>query len=397
MRALLSPASLKGVLGADAAAAALARGLREAGARRSSCRSPTAARGRRSSCTARSAASGARRASPIRSGGRSRRAGCCSRTGARSWRRRPRSGSRCSRRRSATRCARRAAGSASSSSPRSTAALRRSSSRSAGSATVDGGRRAARGRAAGSRYRTCGAVRRADAPGRRRAALRAAEGRVARRTSSFLEERLGGDGRARPFAALPGSGAAGGLGAALASLGAELVEGAATVLDLVGFDERAAGCDLVVTGEGTVDATTREGKAPGEVARRASAAGIRCVVFGGVVRAEFRAPRRSRSQATLRALKPTSWSSGSGWVGRKAGSSPAVPTEPTTTAVGGLCPPGGGRACSSPTRGASRAIAALGGRRAGPPSPRAASRRPAGAPRRTGGRRRPGARRSEGR
>jgi glycerate kinase len=58
------------------------------------------------------------------------------------------------------------------------------------------------------------------------------------------------------------------------------------VLDLVGFDERAAGCDVVVTGEGTVDETTREGKAPGEVARRAGAAGIRCVVFGGLVRAQ---------------------------------------------------------------------------------------------------------------
>ncbi len=104
---------------------------------------------------------------------------------------------------------------------------------------------------------------------------------------AFLEERLAAMEELRPFAELPGSGAAGGLGAALASLGAELVEGAATVLDLVGFDERAAACDLVVTGEGAVDETTREGKAPGEVARRASTAGIRCVVFGGVVRAEI--------------------------------------------------------------------------------------------------------------
>lgn len=80
----------------------------------------------------------------------------------------------------------------------------------------------------------------------------------------------------------PGSGAAGGLGAALASLGAELVPGAALVLDAVGFD--ASGYDLVVTGEGRVDATTALGKAPGEVARRS--AGTRCVVFGGVVEAE---------------------------------------------------------------------------------------------------------------
>jgi glycerate 2-kinase len=104
---------------------------------------------------------------------------------------------------------------------------------------------------------------------------------------AFLDERLAAMVELRPYAELPGSGAAGGLGAALAALGAELVEGAATVLDLVGFDERSAGCDLVVTGEGTVDETTREGKAPGEVARRAGAAGIRCVVFGGVVEAEL--------------------------------------------------------------------------------------------------------------
>ena len=53
----------------------------------------------------------------------------------------------------------------------------------------------------------------------------------------------------------PHTGAAGGLGAALASLGAELVSGASYVLDAVGFD--ASTFDLVVTGEeGRVDATT---------------------------------------------------------------------------------------------------------------------------------------------
>jgi glycerate kinase len=83
------------------------------------------------------------------------------------------------------------------------------------------------------------------------------------------------------FAGLPGAGAAGGLGAALAALGAELVPGAALVLDNAGFD--ATGFDLVVTGEGRVDRTTTTGKAPGEVARRCSEAGVRCVVFGGVV------------------------------------------------------------------------------------------------------------------
>ena len=77
-------------------------------------------------------------------------------------------------------------------------------------------------------------------------------------------------------------GAAGGLGAALASLGAELVAGAPLVLDLIGFD--ASGFDLVVTGEGTVDATTALGKAPGEVVRRSGS--TRCVIVGGIVAAD---------------------------------------------------------------------------------------------------------------
>jgi glycerate 2-kinase len=96
-----------------------------------------------------------------------------------------------------------------------------------------------------------------------------------------LEARLAAMTRLASFVDLPGAGAAGGLGAALASLGAELVAGAPLVLDLVGFDP--GGYDLVVTGEGTVDAATARGKAPGEVAIRCLAEGVRCVVFGGRV------------------------------------------------------------------------------------------------------------------
>jgi glycerate kinase len=100
---------------------------------------------------------------------------------------------------------------------------------------------------------------------------------------ALLEDRLAGIPELRPFAELPGSGAAGGLGAAFAALGATIVPGAPAVLDLIGFDAHLAHADIVVTGEGTVDRTTAEGKAPGEVARRALAAGVRCVVFGGLV------------------------------------------------------------------------------------------------------------------
>jgi glycerate kinase len=89
---------------------------------------------------------------------------------------------------------------------------------------------------------------------------------------------------------VPGSGAAGGLGAAFAALGAELVPGAAYILDAIGFDP--AGYDLVVTGEGRVDVTTGAGKAVAEVQRRCAAAGVRCETFsaaddfpGGIARA----------------------------------------------------------------------------------------------------------------
>ena len=96
-----------------------------------------------------------------------------------------------------------------------------------------------------------------------------------------LEARLAAMPELVPYASLPGAGAAGGLGAALAYLGAQLVPGSRHVLDVIGFDP--VGYDLVVTGEGTVDATTGRGKAPGEVSRRCVLAGVGCVVFGGVV------------------------------------------------------------------------------------------------------------------
>jgi glycerate kinase len=98
-----------------------------------------------------------------------------------------------------------------------------------------------------------------------------------------LEARLAAMEELAPFAGLPGAGAAGGLGAALAALGGELVPGAPLVLSLIGFDRRLNGARLVITGEGTMDATTAEGKAPGAVARAADRAGVECVAFAGRV------------------------------------------------------------------------------------------------------------------
>lgn len=81
---------------------------------------------------------------------------------------------------------------------------------------------------------------------------------------------------------VPGAGAAGGLGAALLALGAELRSGVETVLDLVGFDERVRDVDLVITGEGNMDEQSAAGKAPVGVARRAKRYGrpVAAVVGG---------------------------------------------------------------------------------------------------------------------
>jgi glycerate kinase len=81
---------------------------------------------------------------------------------------------------------------------------------------------------------------------------------------------------------IPGSGAAGGTGAGLiAFLNAELVSGAALVVDSSGLERALPGTAVVITGEGRVDAQTAYGKAPGEVARRAQAAGIPTVLLAG--------------------------------------------------------------------------------------------------------------------
>jgi glycerate 2-kinase len=71
------------------------------------------------------------------------------------------------------------------------------------------------------------------------------------------------------------TGAAGGLSGGLwAAFGAHLVPGAAFVLGVVGFDRRLETADTVITGEGRLDAQSREGKLTGEIARRCRAARV---------------------------------------------------------------------------------------------------------------------------
>ncbi|HEY0830212.1 MAG TPA: glycerate kinase [Candidatus Dormibacteraeota bacterium] len=103
--------------------------------------------------------------------------------------------------------------------------------------------------------------------------LDAALGRLA----EVIERDLG-----KRVADVPGAGAAGGTGAGLvAFLDASLVPGAPLVVEAAGLDAHLAGADLVITGEGRVDEQTAYGKAPGEVAKRAHAAGIPVLLLAG--------------------------------------------------------------------------------------------------------------------
>ncbi len=80
---------------------------------------------------------------------------------------------------------------------------------------------------------------------------------------------------------LPGAGAAGGLGGALAVLGGTLASGYELVRDLVGLDRALQGADRVVTGEGALDGTSFRGKVVGGVVADARRSGVPTLVVAG--------------------------------------------------------------------------------------------------------------------
>lgn len=85
---------------------------------------------------------------------------------------------------------------------------------------------------------------------------------------------------------LPGAGAAGGLAGGLAAIGARLLPGFDLVAGRLGLDEHLEKADLVVTGEGRLDATSFTGKVVGRVLERAATAGAEALVIAGEVAAE---------------------------------------------------------------------------------------------------------------
>jgi glycerate kinase len=91
--------------------------------------------------------------------------------------------------------------------------------------------------------------------------------------------------------ATPGAGAAGGTAFGLLSIAdrfasIRLVPGVEVVMEETGLREKLDGTDLVITGEGRIDAQTAFGKTALGVARQAHASGVRCIAVGGGVEPE---------------------------------------------------------------------------------------------------------------
>jgi glycerate 2-kinase len=125
----------------------------------------------------------------------------------------------------------------------------------------------------------------ADGPARMFAVQKGANPAAIERLERALEHLVAvvGPSGDSGLAELPGAGAAGGCGFGLALIGARLVPGAKLVCDMVGLDAALAGATIAITGEGRLDAQTRTGKAPAEVAARARALGVSCVAICGTV------------------------------------------------------------------------------------------------------------------
>jgi glycerate kinase len=102
---------------------------------------------------------------------------------------------------------------------------------------------------------------------------------------------------------LPGAGAAGGLPFGLMTAArAKLLPGFDLVAAWLDLDARLAAADIVITGEGRFDDSSRSGKGPGAVVTRALALGKRVHVFAGIITASPSSPSVGNEQ--LHAITP---------------------------------------------------------------------------------------------
>ncbi len=101
---------------------------------------------------------------------------------------------------------------------------------------------------------------------------------------------------------VPGAGAGGGMGFAVALTGGALESGAEVVLHAVGLHDALQDADLVLTGEGRLDGQTATGKAPMAVAQAAHHAGVPCIGIAGVLDGDLQALMDDDWFADLRSL-----------------------------------------------------------------------------------------------
>lgn len=130
------------------------------------------------------------------------------------------------------------------------------------------------------------------------------------RLAARYRQRFGVD-----VAAVPGSGAAGGLGGALAVLGARLVPGVDLVAEHTGLAAAIRAADVVVTGEGKLDAGSFDGKVVGGVLELARAHGRPALVVAGDVAPEV--ADRATAVSLLAEFGPAAaWGDPTGCIGR---------------------------------------------------------------------------------
>lgn len=117
--------------------------------------------------------------------------------------------------------------------------------------------------------------------------------------AGVIERQLG-----QQIAAVPGAGAGGGIAAAmLVFLRGRLRPGVEIVAEAVGLDAAIAGADLVLTGEGRIDAQTVHGKTPIGVARLAQRHGKPVIAIGGCLGAQVELVYEHGIAATFAAVQ----------------------------------------------------------------------------------------------
>ncbi|MGO9243294.1 MAG: glycerate kinase [Verrucomicrobiia bacterium] len=121
-----------------------------------------------------------------------------------------------------------------------------------------------------------------------------------RHLAKLVKEQLGKD-----IADIPGAGAAGGLAAgAVAFLGAQLVPGVETVMNVIGLDAELADADWVITGEGRFDEQSLRGKVLSGITKRARKYGVNVAVIAGSVRVPENVWRREGIEVALSTMDP---------------------------------------------------------------------------------------------